>query len=67
MAVKRLEIVNRAPYEEGREFGDVGAYERIDAIAHYAVDPNHDANVARKKAWAAAVERKPYIPKQQRG
>ena len=44
MAVTRLEIIERAPYEDGRRFGDVGAYERIDAIAHYAVDPAHAAN-----------------------
>ena len=44
MAVTRLEIVERAPYEGGRAFGAVGAYERIDAIAHYAVDPVHPGN-----------------------
>jgi hypothetical protein len=40
----RLEIVRREPYEDATEFGDVGTYERIDAIAHYAVDPAVTAN-----------------------
>jgi hypothetical protein len=40
----RLEIVQREPYEGGTGFGDVGAYERIDAIAHYAVDPTAAAH-----------------------
>ena len=44
MPVSRLEIVSREPYEDGRTFGDVGAYERIEAVAHYAVDPAHAAN-----------------------
>ena len=39
MAVERFEIVRREPYLDGQKFGSVGAYERIDAIAHYAVDP----------------------------
>ena len=44
MAVTRVEIVRREPFAGGREFGDTGAYERIDAAAHYAVDPGHPAN-----------------------
>jgi Alpha/beta hydrolase domain len=40
----RLEIVQREPYEGGAAFGDVGAYERIDAVAYYAVDPVAPAN-----------------------
>ena len=39
MAVERLEITRREPYSDGQEFGVAGAYERIDGIAHYAVDP----------------------------
>ncbi len=39
MTLTRLQIVKRKPYEEGREFGDSGPYERIDAIAHYTIDP----------------------------
>ena len=41
MAVERLEITHREPYESGQSFGDGGVYERIDAIVHYAVDPSH--------------------------
>lgn len=44
MSVTHLEILDRCPYENGRSFGEVGPYERIDAIAHYAVDPVHAAN-----------------------
>jgi len=44
MAIERLEIIRRERYEQGRAFAPGGAYERIDAIAHYAVDPAHPAN-----------------------
>ena len=44
MPVVGLEILERTPYENGRAFGDVGPYERIDAIVHYAVDPENAAN-----------------------
>ena len=44
MALTRLEIVRREPFEDGRAFGETGPYERIDAVAHYAVDPAHPAN-----------------------
>ncbi len=46
MAITHLEILQRGPYEDGRGFGDVGPYERIEAIAHYGVDPRHTANQA---------------------
>src|SRR6476659_3036244 len=46
MAVARLEITARGPYQGGMTFGDVGAYERIDGIIHFAVDPTHPANAA---------------------
>ena len=45
MGLTRLEIVRREPFEDGRAFGDTGPYERIDAVAHYAVHPSHHANV----------------------
>lgn len=41
VSVVEFKIKRREPYAEGREFGDVGAYERIDARAGYAVDPLH--------------------------
>ena len=44
MSVTHLEILERSPYENGRPFGDAGPFERIDAIAHYAVDPGHAAD-----------------------
>ena len=44
MALNKLDILQREPYEAGHSFGGVGPYERIDAIAHYAVDPLHTAN-----------------------
>jgi len=44
MAIERLEITRREPYEGGQPFGPAGACERIDAIAHYTVDPQHPAN-----------------------
>lgn len=44
MAIERFEIVRREPYWDGQVFGNTGAYERIDAIAHYAVDPALAAN-----------------------
>ena len=44
MAVTRFEIRSREPFEDGRSFGDVGAYERIDGVLHYAVDPGNPAN-----------------------
>ncbi len=46
MGIERLEIVERSTYLNGQRFGQVGAYERIDAIATYAVDPTHPANAA---------------------
>ncbi len=44
MTIERFEIVRREPYFGGKAFGASGVYERIDAIAHYAVDPAAPAN-----------------------
>lgn len=44
MAVERFEITGTEPYDSGRAFGEIGAYERIDAVARYAVDPDDPAN-----------------------
>jgi hypothetical protein len=44
MPITRLEVLERTSYENGRLFGAAGAYERIDAIAHYVVDPANGAN-----------------------
>jgi hypothetical protein len=42
--VVRLEVKQVAPAFGGRTFGTVGAYERVDAIAHFRVDPNQALN-----------------------
>lgn len=44
MPVTRLEVLQQSPYASGKSFGDAGAFERIDAIAHYEVDPQNIAN-----------------------
>jgi len=44
MAVTRLEIRSRGPYEDGASFGDAGAYERLDGTLWFAVDRAHAAN-----------------------
>lgn len=44
MAVVGLDVTRRAPYANGQSFGEVGAYDRLDAIAHYAVDPENPIN-----------------------
>ena len=42
--ITSLEIKERAPFVGGATFGDVGAYERIDAVAIGEVDPAHPGN-----------------------
>lgn len=44
MALTRLEINTRKPFAGGESFGNVGRYEQIDGLAHFAVDPNHPDN-----------------------
>ena len=44
MSVSHFEVRSREPFENGRLFGDVGAYERIDGVLHFAVDPAHPMN-----------------------
>ena len=44
MAVVDLEPIRRFPYAQGREFGNAGPYEQIDATLTFAVDPAHRAN-----------------------
>lgn len=46
MAVIGVDIRERTPYLDGQEFGDRGAYERIDGWLRFAVDPEHAANEA---------------------
>ncbi len=44
MALTKFEIRTRKPFADGETFGDVGRYEQIDGLAHFAVDPNHPDN-----------------------
>ena len=44
MAVVSIEVRSRRPFEGGVAFGRAGPYERIDGVAHFAVDPDHPAN-----------------------
>ena len=44
MPVETFEIVRRGPYAEGKSFGAAGAYEMIEGVLHYAVNPNDTAN-----------------------
>jgi hypothetical protein len=44
MALTRFEIARRGPYAGGLSFGRAGAFEQLDGIAHFAVDPLHPAN-----------------------
>ena len=44
MPITQLKVLQWGPYENGHVFGDVGPYERVEAIAHYAVDPLHAAS-----------------------
>lgn len=38
-----IKITRTQPFAEGIEFGDTGAYERLDGWAHFQVDPNAPA------------------------
>jgi hypothetical protein len=44
--VVRIEVKNVSPAFGGRTFGTVGAYERVDAIAYFRVDPKHPLNAS---------------------
>ena len=44
MAIEQFEIKARSPYRDGERFGQTGAYERIDAVARYAIDPTLELN-----------------------
>lgn len=46
MAVTRLEIRSRTPYQDGVPFGDAGAYERLDGVIYFTVQPADPANGA---------------------
>jgi hypothetical protein len=42
--LRSLEILSREPFAGGMAFGDTGPYEKIVAVARFAVDPNHSRN-----------------------
>ena len=44
MAVVDFSLTRRFPYAGGQEFGDTGAYEQIDALLTFAVDPSAEVN-----------------------
>lgn len=44
MAVEKFKITARSPYRDAERYGSTGAYERIDAVVTYAVDPTHEVN-----------------------
>lgn len=46
MPLIKLDVLDRGSYADGRKFGDSGAYERIDGVATFAVDPENKANEA---------------------
>lgn len=45
-AVERVEILVQEPFAAGKTFGEVGGYERLKGILHYAIDPEDPANQA---------------------
>jgi hypothetical protein len=44
MAVLGIEVTRRTPYAGGAQFGDAGAYERIDGLVTFGIDPENAAN-----------------------
>ena len=46
MAIAEVEIVRRGPFANGKDFGDVGPYQLLEGMAHFAVDPLNPCNQA---------------------
>lgn len=44
MAVESFVLSRRGAYADGATFGEVGAYEQIEGVLHYSVDPHDPAN-----------------------
>jgi hypothetical protein len=42
--LRSLEVLSREPFADGMSFGETGPYEKIVAVAHFAVDPSHKRN-----------------------
>jgi hypothetical protein len=46
VAVVTLDITRQSPFAEDQEFADVGPYQLLEGIAHFALDPMHPRNAA---------------------
>ena len=46
MAVIAVDIKSRQPYADGKDFANAGAYERVEGVLTYSVDPGNAANRA---------------------
>lgn len=44
MPIHNIEITYRGPYSSGESFGATGAYERLDGVLDFSVDPDNAAN-----------------------
>ena len=44
-AVVDIQIESRTPVLQGKEFGTTGAYEKLEGVVTFALDPSHAANV----------------------
>src|SRR6266446_2222424 len=42
--LRRIEILSREPWLDGKPLGQAGAYEKVRGRAYFAVDPSHPAN-----------------------
>lgn len=42
--VVTLDITQRVPFLEGKTFGDVGPYQLLEGVVHFAIDPFHPCN-----------------------
>jgi hypothetical protein len=42
--LRTLEIISRQPFADGMEFGNAGPYDKVLAVARFAVDPAHARN-----------------------
>ncbi|WP_456269665.1 hypothetical protein M1D97_05095 [Kushneria sp. AK178] len=52
--VTGFDVVSTSPLYEGRRFGDAGAYQRVEGVAHFAVDPDSE-----RVAHIAGIDRAP--------
>jgi hypothetical protein len=42
--LRELTIIRREPFAEGKAFGETGPYDKITAVARFAIDPAHPRN-----------------------